>query len=151
MIRKEEPLYNKEQTADKIKSFTDKYYYDIEQYTINSKRPSQLTLPEFFNFVKNIPYKRDTSPIEVVSRPLYSIKFRNKGLDCKKKSILMASYCILHSIKFRFCGSSTRPDKRIHHIFIQVFLDNQWKFADATYSHYKLFADKPDITNFIVF
>jgi hypothetical protein len=151
MLRQEQPLYDKEQTAETIKNFTAKYYNDIENYLINGKRPSQMSLQEFFDFVRLIPYRRDSSPVEVVSRPSYIINHRNLGMDCKKKSVLMGAYCTLHNIPFRFCGSSTRLDKKIHHIFIQVFIKGLWKFADATYSDYKLFQDKPFITSMIVF
>jgi hypothetical protein len=105
-------------------------------------RASDLSLQEFFNLVKDIPYRRDPRPVEVVARPYYLFKHRNLGIDCKKKTIAMASYLKANGIPYRLIGSSNRPDRKIHHIFPQALIDGEFKNVDATYSQYRLFQAK---------
>ena len=145
-----EPLFDKAQTAQRIKAIVDEYAGDLEKCLIvrNGRNVplSALPLKEFFDFVREIPYRRDKKPIEIVSRPYYIVKHLSLGYDCKKKAVLMASYCKLNSIPFRFIGSSQRKDGKIHHIFVQGLFNGQWLNLDATYPDYKLFESK-EITN----
>ena len=135
-------LLNKHQTANNIKKLVNKHYNDIDSIKIrhNGKLVvlSKLPLKVFFDFVKNIRYRRDKTPIEIISRPGYIIKHRNMGMDCKKKGILIASYLRKNRIPYRFICSSSRPNKRIHHIFPQAYLSGSWKNIDATYDIYKI-------------
>ena len=135
-------LLNKHQTANNIKKLVNKHYNDIDSIKIrhNGKLVvlSKLPLKVFFDFVKNIRYRRDKTPIEIISRPGYIIKHRSMGMDCKKKGILIASYLRKNRIPYRFICSSSRPNKRIHHIFPQAYLSGSWKNIDATYNIYKI-------------
>lgn len=140
------PLVDKEQTARKIKDIVNKYYSDLDSiFVINrgvNTKIVDLSLQDFFNLVKNIKYRRDPRPVEVVARPYYLFKYRGLGLDCKKKSIICGAYFKYRGLDFRYIGSSDRPDRKIHHIFPQVKLDNEYLNFDATYPDYKLFAAK---------
>lgn len=148
MIANREPLRDRHQTARRIKHLIETFYTDLDLCFIQDgnrlKRLSKLSLQEFFDFVKNIPYRRDPRPLEIVSRPYYIIKHRKLGHDCKKKSVLCGSYLRMKNYKYRAIGSSSRPDKKIHHIFMQLLdpKDQQWKNVDATYPHYNLFEQK---------
>jgi hypothetical protein len=146
MVVERVPLQDKEQTARKIKDLVNQYYSDLDSvFVVNrgvNMKITDLSLSDFFDLVKNIPYRRDPRPVEVVARPYYLFKHRGLGLDCKKKSILCAAYFKYRGLPFRFIGSSNRPDKKVHHIFPQVKLDNEWLNFDATYSNYKLFGPK---------
>jgi hypothetical protein len=103
-----------------------------------------FTLQEYFNCVKNIPFRRDPKPIEIVARPYLIFKHKKLGMDCKKKSVLIGSYCAYHNIPFRLVISSKRADKKCHHIFVQVRnpTEGQWKNVDATYPENNLFEPK---------
>jgi len=149
-----EPLKDKEQTAEEIKKLVENYYGDLDLITIQAKdgrnmKLSALSLPQFFNFVRRIPYRRDPSrPVarEVISRPYYLVKYKNLGGDCKKKTLLIGSFLKRNSIPFRFIGSSQRKDKKVHHIFPQAWIDGIWQNVDATYNNYMLFQPKKDLT-----
>lgn len=103
---------------------------------------THLSILEMFDVVRKIPYRRDIKNIEVVARPLKIIASSPAGMDCKKKSILMSSFCRENNIPFRLIASSKRPDKRVHHVFPQALLNGMYKNIDATYPHYQPFEDK---------
>lgn len=130
-------LNSKDQTGAEMYRLIDQYSGDLDRIQLNGKPLSSLKLFEFFNLVKNIPYRKDIPAIEVVSRPEKIIRNRCNGMDCKKKSILIASYLKNRGIPFRLIASSKRPDKRIHHVFPQAELSGIWYNLDATYKHYK--------------
>lgn len=95
-----------------------------------------------FNMVRRIPYRRDTKPIEVVSRPRNILKNKALGIDCKKKAILLSAYCRERGIPYRLIASSRLPSRRIHHVFPQVNIGGDWLNFDATYTHYRPFENK---------
>lgn len=142
MVLTRSRLFNKHQTANNIKSLVDKYYNDIDSIKIRHNGRltvlSQLPLNVFFNFVKNIKYRQDKTPVEIISRPGYIIRHRDMGMDCKKKGILIASYLHKNRIPYRFICSSSRPNKKIHHIFPQAYLLGKWNNIDATYNIYRM-------------
>ena len=146
MIVDREPLRDKEQTATKIKSLVNNFYGDLEHVLVErsgSRVPvTQLPLSDYFDLVKNIPYRRDPPPVEVVARPHHIFKYAKLGMDCKKKATAIAAYLKARGIPFRFIGSSNRPDKKIHHIFPQAKIDSEYVNVDATYPDYKLFQPK---------
>jgi hypothetical protein len=148
MNENREPLRDKYQTANRIKRLVKDYSKDLEAVNMVSqgKKVPLCDLPiiEFFVYVKNIPYRRDPSPLEIVSRPYYILKHQNLGMDCKKKAVLIGSYCQYNRIPYRFIGSSKRRDKKVHHIFPQVIIDgrNGWQNFDATYDYYHPFEKK---------
>jgi len=140
------PLRSKYRTVQEIKYAVNKYGADLKQFP----ELMRMDIKQFFNVVKNIPYVRDVPEEEVVSRPKYLLTLF-RALDCKKKSILMASFMNLkygpHS--WRLCLSSNRPDGKITHIFTQFYNGERWVNADATYSH-NIFAGPKQVTNFEV-
>lgn len=104
---------------------------------------SSLSLPAFYNLVKNIPYKRDSKPIEVIARPKIILsKFMN-GRDCKKAAILMGAWFHRRGVPYRLMTVSTRRDRAVHHVFPQVrSMNGDWLNVDATYPDQKLFERK---------
>lgn len=141
-----EPLYDKKQTADSIKNLVNRYNTDLDLVTVDGRKLSNFSLEEIFNFVRDIPYRKDKKPVEIIARPYLIIKHNQLGMDCKKKTILLASWCKRNNFSYRFLGSSMRRDKKICHIFPQIFLDGQWRNIDATYKDYKIFDIKKNIT-----
>jgi hypothetical protein len=106
-----------------------------------------MSIPQFFDYVKNIPYVRDIKESEIVSRPRYLLTIF-PALDCKKKSIVFASFMHLKhgSESYRFVLSSNRPDKKIGHIFTQIFNGSRWINADVTYSK-NILGEAKKVTN----
>jgi len=139
-------LLSKNQTGHEMYKIVERYHGDLDSLFVNYSGKlvpiSSLPLNRFFDFVKNIPYRRDTRPIEVIARPKKIIENRQLGMDCKKKSILMASYLSRRGVPYRFIASSRLPSKAVHHVFPQINLFGFWLNADATYSDYNLFQPK---------
>lgn len=130
-------LDTKDQTGKEMYRLIEQYSGDIDHIRVKGKPLSSLNLFDYFNYVKNIPYRKDVKGIEVVSRPSKIIDNKNVGMDCKKKSILISAYLKNRGIPFRLIASSKRPDKRIHHVFPQMKIDGKWLNMDATYKDYK--------------
>lgn len=140
------PLKSKYRTVQEIKHAVKNYHKDLLKFPELLK----MSIREFFNYVKNIPYSRDVKDKEIVSRPEYLLTMF-PSLDCKKKSILMASFIQLKygPQYWRLALSSNRPDGKITHIFTQFFCKQRgrWLNADATYN-YNHFGKKKLVTAF---
>lgn len=151
MIQEKTPLFDKKQTARKMYFLIERYYHDIKNFYIkkgNRMIPLHaLTLREFFNYVRSIPYRQDTKPIEIVSRPKHILRNELLGMDCKKKGILISSFLRSKKIPYRLIGSSKKKNKRIHHVFPQARIRGRWRNVDATYRHYRPF-EKKKVTNY---
>ena len=115
------------QTADQMRRISEKYYSDLGAWL-------KVPLLQFYGFVCLLPYKADPIGIETVSRPRYTLDPNYAPRDCDDKSVLIASWCQGNGRKKRFVSTSTRPDKRLCHVFVQ--LDNGL-FIDATYPKFK--------------
>jgi len=117
------------------------YYNDIQNIIVeqNGKKTplSELPINKAFDYIKNIPYRQDSRPFEIVARPEISARNQKNGIDCKKKAILMAAYLKSRGIPYRLIASSRKPSGKIHHVFPQMQVGNQWFNLDATYSHYR--------------
>lgn len=142
MKRKQINLTDKKQTGNSMYWLVENFYTDLIDFVIGGKKCSDFTIIEWFNLVRKIPYKIDIKPIEVIARPKFLLMKSNLGLDCKKKAILIAAWAKCNNIEFRFMTSSRRLDKKIHHVFPQLFLNNKWLNLDATYREYKPFESK---------
>jgi hypothetical protein len=140
----EKPLKSKYETVAEVKRAVKAYASDLKDFP----EIMSMNVSEYFDFVKNIPYKKDVPDTEVVSRPAYLLTMF-PSLDCKKKSILFASFMrVKYGPKsYRFVISSNRPDGQIGHIFTQIFNGNRWINADVTYSHNALGKPKR-VTNY---
>jgi hypothetical protein len=136
-----EPLIDISQTGKRMYDLVEMYHtdlYDISVMLHNVALPvNNITLEQWFDIVKNIPYKEDKEPIEVVARP--KIILQQWKADCKKKSILIGSYLRCRYKAFRFIACSERKDREVHHVFTQGFLSGAWRNLDATYPEYEIF------------
>lgn len=142
MIVTREPLFDKQQTSDKIKYLIKRFNGDLKSVYFQGTPVDTLPLDEYFDLVKNIRYRKDRKPIEVISRPIHIFKYRDLGMDCKKKTVLMGSWCEINGKRFRLIGSSQRSDGELHHIFPQVFYNGAWRNIDATYPYNRIFEQK---------
>jgi len=140
------PLKDRKQTAKQMYKLIGDYSRDLHNIFIDRHNSmvsmSNLSLPDYFNVVKTIPYRQDTEPLEVIGRPYLLFQNKDNGLDCKKKSILIGSYLKENRLEFRLIGSSNRKDGEIHHVFPQVRMNGNWYNVDATYPDFKLYEQK---------
>lgn len=145
------PLFDKKQTGEEMHRLIDQYYTDLDKISLSmsgeSVPLSKLSLQEYFDMVRRIPYRRDIKQIEVVARPRKILKQSKDGCDCKKKAILMASWCKRNGLPFRLIASSRLPSGRIHHVFPQCKMSprSEWINIDATYPKYRI-GEKKKIT-----
>lgn len=152
MIHNSEPLKDRRQTARRIKHLCEQFYLDLNLAFVfeDSKQIplSKLNLPDYYSFVKNIPYRRDPKPIEITARPYYILKYRALGMDCKKKGILICSFLRMKNYKYRAIGSSSRSDQAVHHIYFELYDPDmeKWLPVDATYPENVLFKSNPHET-----
>ena len=141
----EAPLSDRKQTSDEIFRLVRQFASDLNLIKIptntGTEALSKISFEDYYDFVRKLPYKRDVAPIERVGRPRWIIDEINtagRGIDCKKKSVLIAAWLHLHGIPYRFIGSSNRADRQIHHIFPQADFGNGWINVDATYKNYRI-------------
>jgi transglutaminase-like putative cysteine protease len=121
-------LVDYKQTIDQMKRLVKMYSGDTVLWN---------NLQSYFDYVKNLPYQKDENKIEIVQRPAFTLA-GNDGSDCKKKAVAMAAYFEARKIPWRFIISSTRKDKKPHHVFVQFFDSGNWINADATYKRFKI-------------
>lgn len=118
-------------TGKNMRMLVDTYYTDLCEYGYN-----QLRLEDFFNFVKNLPYKKDAEPIEIIARPKHILTLQS--FDCKKKAILIASFLKCNSYDYDFIGVSSRPTGEIHHVIVRAYINGETIDIDATYPQNEL-------------
>lgn len=117
------PLENVNQTGEKMRRLVCLYWPDLGAWL---ERP----FVDFYVHVCRLPYIADPPGVETVSRPAYTLNGAYGPRDCDDKAVLCASWWHGHGRPVRFVASSTKPDKKLHHVFLQ--LDNG-VFVDATY------------------
>lgn len=115
--------------------------YAMESHYPDLGPLSQFTLSEFFDYVRMIPYRRDPRGTEITARPEILLG-SFPALDCKKKAILCGAYLQANGIPHRFIACSQRADRKIHHVFTQAKIGDDWKNVDPTYAKYRLFEPK---------
>lgn len=132
------PLNEKNDTGREMLRLVSYYSADINDFFLHGTRLSDLPFPTYYNYVKNIPYKRDYEGIEVVLRPRHILNFPGLGADCKKKAILIGSWLKENHIPFDFLAVSRKPDGEFHHVIVQAETAEGPFEIDATYSHNQL-------------
>jgi hypothetical protein len=128
-----EPLKSKFQTANQMYKIVNSTSSDLQKININGKKAAKNSLVDYFDYIKNIKYRMDRKPREILARPAISLKFKNAGIDCKKKALLIAAWSKQNNIPFRFVASSRRPDRQVHHVFPQLYISGRYINVDATY------------------
>jgi len=105
---------------------------------------------EFFEFVKNIPYKEDGEK-EVTARPKFLLDTSMfPFLDCKKKAVLIGAWLnankYIPSEDWRFVAVAENEEEEIEHVFSQVKINDKWHNFDATYFNMEQSEPKPEAT-----
>lgn len=125
------PLHSAKQTAAEMERLVRSYSSDIGKL-------SKLPLARYYDLVKRLPFKSDPRNIENISRPSYTLRAKFPWRDCDDKAILLGSYCYQNKIPFRFIAISKRPDKSLHHVFVEARTKAGPLDLDATYPNMKL-------------
>lgn len=128
------PLKNVKYTGKLMEELSIRYQDDVAEHC-------HLSLMQFYDLVKNIPYKEDPKKIEFLQRPYYTLNQRGQGGDCDDKCICLGSYLTIAEIPFRFVavGKDGGPKGRLHHVVVEALLDDPtgrkiWFHLDATYN-----------------
>lgn len=109
------------------------------------------TLPQFYNLVKSLTYKKDPPGIEHISRPAAILSKKSRYRDCDDKAVTVAAYLIRKNrkarngreiIPWRFVASAL-GGKKLSHVFVEAMIDGRARVLDATYPRNILFAEKP--------
>lgn len=91
---------------------------------------------EFFYLVSTkIMYEPDPPGIERVCRPDITLKLRSG--DCDDKTVLCLAYFLVNKIPCGYSIVSQKSNKKFHHIFPFIVVDNKIIDFDATYKKNK--------------
>lgn len=138
-------LERKEQTGERMYRLASQFADDLWQFQENGTPLPDLSPEDFFSLVSSLPYRQDDHNVEIICRPLNAL-LMERGLDCKKKSILIGAYAHLNEIPFQFVAVSTRPDGEIHHVYPELKFNNEWVKFDATYPKNQIGVDPVRVT-----
>ena len=127
-------LRTPEQTIKAMYRLVNLYSQDLQGFSLNNIPLSSLPFNQFFEVVKNIPFTQDKKPVEIITRPEIILDNFLQGADCKKKSILIASWLKENFYPFRFKAVSSRIDGQIHHVITEALINNEWLEIDPTYN-----------------
>lgn len=135
-------LSDKSQTAREMYRLTDEHSSDIDHFEAGGTPLSNLPLLDYYRLVRGMPYLQDIPAVEVVSRPYYVLAAPWRGLDCKKKSILVGSWARENGIPYRYVAVSRRPDRSAHHVIPELQINGEWVEVDATYGWNRPFQEQ---------
>jgi hypothetical protein len=117
----------------------------VARYSSDIGPMAKWPLRKYYDFVRELPFRRDPAGQETVSRPKYTLRRDWPWRDCDDKSILMGSWCFQNKVPFRFCASSKLPSGRMHHVFPVATMSGVSVPLDATYLHNRLGIEEPGI------
>lgn len=113
-------------TGKIMRKVVDQYYLDMAPY-------AHYSLIQIFERIKNIPYRPDPIDVETLMRPSYTMTMRGTGGDCDCKAIALASWAKLQKIPFNFVAIRRNGRKNLHHVALELYINNKRIFADPTY------------------
>lgn len=119
-------LKNVKYTGSLMKRLSMRYRSDVDPYM-------SMSLMQFYDLVKNIPYRPDPPGNEYLQRPYYTLTQTGGGGDCDDKSIVLGAYLANARIPFRFVAVGAQ--ERLHHVITEAFVDGKWLHLDPTYSY----------------
>jgi hypothetical protein len=125
-------LKNVQQTLEQMKRLSIQYAGDVAPF-------GTMPLTEYYEVVKNIPYKFDLDRngrlVEILQRPLYTLNGQGFGGDCDDKAICMGAWAHLNGMPFRFKAVGKRLNGKLHHVYSEILMNGEWVVCDATYPH----------------
>lgn len=130
-IKTEDYINGAWQTGRRMRWLVNNYYLDMALY-------ASLSIQEIFDLVKKLPFRPDPQNNELVKRPKFTMERTGPGGDCDDKSICIAAWAKLNSIKWDFVAvGRKRPGKwriPLTHVFVRLYYPNNALNIDATYS-----------------
>lgn len=128
-------LTDKRQTGEAMYKMVDNFSQDIDCFTEDTtgKRLSDIPFNSYYNLVKNLPFKKDQTGTEIITRPMHIFSTPFNGYDCKKKAIAIAAWLNQNHIPYRFKAVSRNADGDIHHVIVEAKSGDKWIEIDATY------------------
>lgn len=114
-------------TGKLMRRMVDLYYKDMLPW-------AHLSTVEAFDTIKALPFRPDPPDRETLMRPAYTMSMTGYGGDCDDKCIAFASYCKLHNVPVRFVAVRRADMPTLHHVFCEIYLNNEWVNADPTYA-----------------
>ena len=130
-------------TVNDIIRLADTYWKDLLEPNKFNKDFTKFTIPQFFEFVKAIPYVPDPVGIEFLSRPKIILALANSNypLDCDDRTILTRSF--LRMMNQKLTGDINKPfiprvkvtgrKERPHHVFTIYEYNGETIPFDPTY------------------
>lgn len=127
------PLKNVKYTGQRMRELAVLYQNDVAMH-------GHLSFMQFYDLIKNLPYKNDPKKQEFLQRPYYTLTQRGQGGDCDDKCICIGAYCAIAKFPFRFVACGKMENGRLHHVITEVLMDNDkgvksWIHVDATYAY----------------
>ena len=126
----------------------------VETYAGDVAPYASMSLSEFYDHVKRIPYKFDLingKLAEVVKRPYYTLNQIGLGGDCDDKAIVMGAWAKLNGIPYRFKAVGKKLNGNLHHVYPELLLSGQWTACDATYPHNTLGVPMNDYKKVVIY
>lgn len=119
-------------TGRLMREVVNRHYRDVAAY-------ATLSLPEIFDLVKSIPYRRDPKKpngkvTELLQRPAYTLARTGHGGDCDDKAMVLASWAKLNGIPFRFVAVGRAKNLPLHHVLVELYIQGNWVHVDPTYA-----------------
>ena len=130
------PLIDVTQTLGEMYRLAEQYQNDLAPFL-------GLNLVQFYNHVKNIPFRPDPYGNEYVQRPAATLHGLSKYADCDDKSICLMSYCMAKEIPARFVCISEEILKPLHHVYLEIRVNGKWYPVDPTYPENQILTEKP--------
>ena len=126
------PLKDVKNTMKHMRFLCETYSGDVVPYLY-------MSLPEFYDFVKNIPYRYDLDQngqlTEILQRPYYTLNQSGLGGDCDDKAICMGAFAKASGFSYRFKAVGKHLQGKCDHVYCEIKLQGVWVPVDATYSY----------------
>lgn len=142
-LKTEQELKDYEQTVKEIIRLSNLYWKDLLEPNKHNFDFKKASFPEYFFFIRSLPYVSDPKKIEHVSRPKISLEKSglNYPFDCDDRSVLTRSFVKLKNFlisgnpdfpiisKVVCAGRSFRP----HHVYVSIKIGSVEIPVDPTY------------------
>ena len=130
---------NTDNTISEMKKMVFQYYSDLADY-------ADWTLEDFFDLVKNLPYKMEETSwgAQILQRPSFTLRRLVPVVACANKAILISSFLTMHGIKNGFVVTANSPAANFSHVFNWAEFGNSGVkvFIDATYPQNVIYREK---------
>lgn len=114
----------------------EKHYRDVSRF-------ATMSIRQFYDKVRDLPYRADPKGNEFIQRPSSTLHGWSLWRDCDDKAILLGAYAKAAGIKYRIAIGGSKAVQGpngvtypFHHVWPEFFLLGKWFPMDATYPRY---------------